>query len=280
MREILTNPPSLVPPARPPCRARSCPPTARPPDQTAVAPTQHRARIRRLSTAFPRKPPPKPRATVPRFRIRGPNIERGRSARRQGTRPRAAQCLTSQSPAECSSSKEARCSSATSASCSASRAKDGRMHPSGRRQPARRQRRRVTTRQGRSASAGSAERVDTVTAVAFSTLSPCPGSASKNASALDDGHGLSMNRNQRGIMCRAPRAGPAPHRSLKSARLCEPLESNRTSGRAGTPQPNRASMPPTAMRQLQCLPRLSMPRARRSRPPDRAASQCQRDSQS
>ena len=56
-------------------------------DQAAAAATPRLARIRRLSTAFPRRPPPKRAPQCPHSPKRGPNIERGRSARRRSGDP-------------------------------------------------------------------------------------------------------------------------------------------------------------------------------------------------
>ena len=62
-RNFLTHPPSLVPTGPASCRARFCPSIARSP----TGGTPYFASKRRLSTAFPRRSPPKSRPTVASF---------------------------------------------------------------------------------------------------------------------------------------------------------------------------------------------------------------------
>lgn len=142
---------------------------SRPIPAAAAAATPPTARKRHPESRSCPDPPANRAPQCPRFRVRGPNIERGRSARRQRHHPaprRPFPRINVPVAGRALQLDDSTVLRPTSASSVPLAGPDGRMDPSGRRQPPRRRRRRVTP-QGRSASGGPAERVDSVTAVTF-----------------------------------------------------------------------------------------------------------------
>ena len=192
------------------------------PDPAHAAPDLRPGRRRRHSARCPKTAPPEPDLAGTRRR-NGPEsalvcqrttqVPNEATLRAASATAAAAQVLVLPRHGSPPQSAPARRQHASRPRCPlpgpARRARDGRKSPSGHRQPSRRRWRRVT-RQGRSASGGPAQRVDSVTAVAFP--------ASANRASLP----LSMSRNPRQDVFDARRDRYAAQRAAahQLARVC------------------------------------------------------------